>query len=164
MALPPEIKDRLKRSADAKVAMRTSDGDEVIVEGKTGIPFNLFVKLLLKRKIQTLFKDWQDEPIVISSELLTKIASAPEDNAEDRSKIVLTALVIGLCFGMFISAVALVGLSMVGIIIGAKELIVALCVLLAVAVAVYGALQIHSHKIKQQLVEKVEEVADVFAK
>jgi|GEM_PF-391998 hypothetical protein len=164
MPLPPEIKDRLKKSAESKVSLKTSDGDEVIVEGKTGVPFNLFVKLILKRKIQTLFKDWQDEPVVISSELLTKIASAPEDSTEDRSKIIITAMVIGFCIGMFATAVILVGLSFSGIVVGSRELVAAIGVLGLVALAVFAAMKVQTRKAKQGFVEKIEEIAEVFSR
>lgn len=162
--LPPELQDRLKRqSGDVQLSLKTTQGDKAIIEGKTSIPFGSFVKLILKRKVQTL-RDFQDEPIILSSNLLTHLASAPEDSHEDTSKVILTALLIGFCFGMFLTAFTLIFSSLFGIEIGVSELLTGLLVLLAVALAVYASLKISSHKMKQQLIEKVEEIAGLFAK
>ena len=100
----------------------------------------------------------------LSSNLLTHLASAPEDSHEDTSKVILTALMIGFCFGMFLTAFTLIFSAMLGIDIGMSELLTGLLVLLAVALAVYASLKISSHKMKQQLIEKVEEIAGLFAK
>lgn len=164
MALPPEIKERMKKSGDVKVPLKDKGGDQAVIEGKTAVPFGTFVKLILKRKVQTLFKEWQQEPVILSSELLTKIASAPEDTHEDRSKIILTALVIGLCFGLFVTGAVIILFGLVGIEIGQREILTALGVLLFLACAVYGSMQVHAGKVKKGLVEKVEQVADVFSK
>ena len=165
MPLPPEIRERMKRgSGDVKVSLKTPQGEQAVIEGRTGVPFGTFVKLILKRKVQTLFKDWQEEPVIISSELLTKIASAPEDTHEDRSKVILTALVIGLCFGLFAASVTLILLYMAGVELGMGELLSGLVVLLLIAFAVYTATRLHTLKAKQQIIEKVEQVADVFSK
>jgi len=165
MALPPELQERMKRGAgDLQLPLQTPQGGKAIIEGKTAIPFASFVKLVLKRKVQTLFKDFQEEPIILSSSLLTHLASAPDDSHEDKSKVILTAVVIGFCFGMFLTAFALVVFRMMGIEIGASELLTGLGVLLALAIAVFASMKISGHKMKQQLIEKVEEVAGLFAR
>ncbi len=164
MPLPPELQERLKRqTGDVQVTLKSAQGEKAVIEGKTSIPFGSFVKLVLKRKVQTL-RDFQEEPIILSSPLLTHLASAPEDSHEDRSKVILTALVIGFCFGMFLTAFTLVFSSLLGIEIGVGELLTGLVVLLAVALAIYASMKISSHKMKQQLIEKVEEIAGLFAK
>lgn len=164
MPLPPEIRDRLKKSSDVKVNLRPQQSELAVIEGKTTVPFNAFVKLILQKKIQGLVKDAQDEPVILSSDLLTKIASAPGESLEDRSKVLLTACVIGFCGGFFVAAFAIVFLGMMGVEIGQKELIVALTVLLVVALAVYGALQIHTRKIKELFIEKIERIAEMFSR
>jgi len=164
MPLPPEIQDKINRNRDVHMPVKTSEGEKVVIEGKTSIPFGSFVKLILRRKVQKLFKDWQSEPVIIESELLTAIASAPEDPMEDKSKVIMSAVVIGFCFGMFLTGLALSLLNMAGITIGQAELLTGLAVLLAMAVAVHIASRIHTRKAKEQIVEKVEQIADLFAK
>lgn len=164
MPLPPEIKERMRKNSDVKVNLKTPQGEQAIIEGKTSVPFGAFTKLILKKKIQGLLKEWQEEPVIITSDLLTKIASAPGDTTEDRSKVILTALVIGLVGGIFLSAAAIVTLGAMGVAIGTKELLVALGVLLVVAVAVFGATQVHARKVKEKFIERIEHVADVFSK
>lgn len=164
MSLPPEIRDRMKKTGDVKVTLKTSQGEQAVIEGKTVVPFATFVKLILQRKVQGIMKDWQEEPVILSSDLLTKIASAPGDTTEDKSKVIMTAWVIGLCAGFFLAAAAIVFLGMLGVEIGQKELLVALGVLLVIAIAVFGSLQIHTRKMKEQFVEKIEHIADMFSR
>jgi hypothetical protein len=163
--LPPEIQERLRGAAgETQLPLKTPLPEKVVIEGKTGIPFGVFVKLILKRKVQVLFRKWQEEPVILSSELLTSIASAPEDTPEDRSKVTLTALVLGCCLGMFLTATVLVLLASIGIVVGMRELLTGLGVLLFLAIAVYAAMKIQVHRIRQDVVDTVERVADVFSK
>lgn len=165
MSLPPEIQRRLQvQGGDVQVSVKASQGERAVIEGKTNIPFASFVKLVLKRKVQTLFRDFEEEPIILSSTLLTHLASTPEESREDRSALILTALVIGLCLGMFLMATAIVVLETVGFPIGRRELLAGLGVLLAVGLAVFAAMKIQTHRMKQELVTKVEEVARLFSK
>jgi hypothetical protein len=55
-------------------------------------------------------------------------------------------------------------LATVGITVGMSELLTGLIVLLAVAASVYAATKVQVNKRKQEIVEKVERVADVFSK
>lgn len=165
MPLPVDLREKLARkNPDVTVTLKPPQGDRAVIEGKTSISFGAFVRLILQKKVQGILKDWQGEPVIISSDLLTKIASAPGDTAEDKSKVILTALVIGICGGFFIAASGIVILGMMGITIGQKELLVALTVLLVVAAAVFGALQIHTRKIRDQFIEKIERVSDIFSR
>jgi len=164
MPLPPEIRERMKKTGDVKVNIKAPAGEQAIIEGKTAVPFGAFIRLTLQRKVQGLMKEWQSEPVIISSDLLTKIASAPSESLEDRSKVLLTACVIGFCGGFFVAAFAIVVLGMMGVEIGQKELLVALTVLLVVALVVYSALQVHTRKIKEQFIEKIERIADIFSR
>jgi hypothetical protein len=154
----------MKKTGDIKVAVKSEKGDQIVIEGKTAVPFSAFVKLILKRKVQGLFKQWQNEPVIISSDLLTQIASAPGDTVEDRSKIVLTAVVIGFCLGAFVMVAGIFILGILGIEIGQKELLFGLGAFLLVAVAVFAAMRVHVGKMRDELIEKVEQVAEVFGK
>ena len=51
------------------------DTGKAVVEGKTVVPFQALVTLILQRKVQLLFKQWGKEPVIVASELLTSLAS-----------------------------------------------------------------------------------------
>jgi len=154
----------MKKNGDVKVTLKPQMGEQAVIEGKTTVPFSAFVKLILQKKVQGLMKEAQYEPVILSSDLLTKIASAPGESLEDRSKVLLTACVIGFCGGFFLSAAAIVLLGMMGVEIGQKELIVALTVIAIVGVAVYSAMQIQTGKMRDQFVEKIEKIAHIFSR
>ena len=61
-------------------------------------------------------------------------------------------------------AVTIVVLETFGIAVGRRELLAGLGVLLAVGMAVFAAMKIQTHSMKQKLVEKVEEIAGLFSK
>lgn len=164
MPLPPEIRERMQKTGDVKVTLKTSANEQAVIEGKTTVPFSAFVKLILQRKVQGLMKEAQDEPVILSSNLLTKIASAPGDTLEDKSKVILTACVMGLCGGFFLAAAGIVILGMLGITIEQRELLVALGTFLVVALAIYSAMQIQGRKIREQFVEKIERIAEMFSR
>jgi len=163
MPLPAEIKSRMKKGGDVKVTMKDR-GDHAVIEGKTAVPFGSFMKLVQSRKVQPLMKKWQNEPIMLSSDLLTHIASAGGESREDRSKVILTAMVIGLAFGIFITGVVMFFMGILGITVGQRELITVLGVLLVLGLAVYSAMRVQSGNAKQDLIEKVEKISDVFSR
>lgn len=166
MPLPPEIQQRLKSGA-VQLPLREAEnesGGKAIVEGKTSIPFSTFVQLILKKKVMSLFKDWGDEPIIFSSLLLTKIANAPQDRQEDKNKLILTALTIGLCGGICFSAITLLILWSLKVTVGQRELFVLLGTFLLVGVAVVGASRVHAGKHVAKLTEQIERIADSVGK
>lgn len=163
MPLPSEIKERLKKGGDVQVAMK-GRSEHAVIEGKTAVPFGSFMKLIQNRKVQSLMKKWQNESVVLSSDLLTHIASAPGESHEDRSKVILTAMVIGLAFGIFVTGVAIFFMGSLGYTIGQRELIAGMGVLLVLAIAVYSAMRMQSSNMKQDLIEKIEKISDVFSK
>ena len=164
MTLPPEIQDRLKKR-DVQLPLREPDEEEsAIVEGKTSIPFSTFVQLVLKKKVMSLFKEWGDDPIIFSSVLLTKIANCPQDTTEDKNKIILTAMTLGLCLGVAFTMLGILVLWTLGVDIGQKELLVATAALLVVGSAVFASMRIHTSKHIQKLTEHVENVSEMFSK
>lgn len=92
---------------ELEVSFKPETG-KAVIEGKTAVPFQSFVTLILQRKVQTLFKDHGKQPVVIGSELLTRLASAPQDSQENRSRLVLVSLGLGAVGGVAVfSAVQL---------------------------------------------------------
>jgi hypothetical protein len=163
MALPADIKSRMRKGGDVKVSMKERE-EHAVIEGKTAVPFGSFMKLVQSRKVQPLMKRWQNEPVVISSDLLTHIASAGSESQEDRSKIILTAIVLGLAFGIFLATMGLFLLNLFGMSLGQRELITGLGILLILGVAVYSAMRVQGSGFRQDLIEKIEKIANVFGK
>lgn len=121
--------------ADLEVRFRPED-NRAVIEGKTKISFEALVKLILQRKVFTLFKKWGNEPIVVGSELLTSLASAPQDSQENKYNLILTSIAFGVIAGIFGFAVVEVVLHLAGYILGLREylmLLVAMFAVLAIA-------------------------------
>ena len=93
---------------DAK--LKTDQG-RAIVEGKTAVPFKTFVQLVLQRKVIQLFKDWGKDPVIIDSELLTSLASAPGDSQENREQLVMVTLGVGVLAGVFVMSLMQLALA-----------------------------------------------------
>lgn len=95
-------------SEELEVSFKPESG-KAVIEGRTAVPFQSFVTLVLQRKVQTLFKDYAKTSIVVSSDLLTRLASAPQDSRENRGNLVLVSIGLGVVGGVAVfSAVQLV--------------------------------------------------------
>ncbi len=140
-------------------------GGKAIIEDKTSVPFRTFVSLILQRKVQTLFKKCQDEPVIVSSELLTSLASAPDDRHEDRGKLVLVTMGVGVIAGVFLTVAVFVGLMLFDIYPQMKELLIVLAALTFVAVVVVVLQNSQKKKgFKEKLYETMEKVTDLVTK
>lgn len=154
---------RALRSKDLDVDLR-HEGEKVIIEGKTGVPFETFVTLILQRKVFSLLKHWGKMPVVIDSELLTSLASAPQDTHEDRGKLVKVTFGAGILAGIFFTTVGLVILNISGIRLGTKELAIIAggIVLLGLLVSVIGRAPRKSRG--EKLTENMEKLATMLSK
>lgn len=94
---------------------------KAIIEGKTAVPFKTFVTLILQRKVLGLFQKWGSEPVIISTDLLTDIASSAQDETENKNQLVLVTLGTGVLCGVFCYAVIQIFLSSSGVTLGLKE-------------------------------------------
>lgn len=97
---------------DIEVDINAGGSGKAVIEGKTAVPFKSFVTLILQRKVQHLFKTNQNDPVIVGSELLTALASAPGDTRENRGKLVLVTMCFGILVGVLVSAAALLILSL----------------------------------------------------
>lgn len=147
--------------SDVEVDIK-SDGGKAIIEGKTSVPFRTFVSLILQRKVQTLFKKCQDDPIIVGSELLTALASAPDDRQEDRSKLILVTFGMGILAGIFLTVLTIVVLAMFDIRPQDKDLWVVLGIFLVVAAVLIVLLRMQRTQSKQRLYESMEKITDLI--
>ncbi len=148
--------------SDVEVDINSGGNSKAIIEGKTSVPFKTFVTLVLQRKVQTLFKTSQDEPVIIGSELLTKLASAPDDRQEDRSKLVLVCLGAGVLSGIAFSALLLLSLSFFKIQPTQTDLIVIAGVIVGVGVLAIALQNVQKKSgMRQKLYESMEKMTDL---
>jgi hypothetical protein len=145
------------------VKLKTDQGP-ALVEGKTAVPFKTFVMLVLQRKIIPLFKMWGDRAIIVDSELLTSIASAPQDSQENRAHLVLVTLGVGILVGIFASAVTLIILESLGVALGRKELLLVAGGLFAVALLAGILSRMQRGNRSQKIADTMERVASLLSK
>ncbi len=141
-----------------------NEGGKVIVEGKTVVPFRTFVTLILQRKVQALFKQCQEEPVIVSSDLLTRLASAPSDAQEDRAKLVLMSVITGTFVGIFITTALFLALSVFNIEWKAEHLGVVLGAFVIVILLGWTLQRTQGTSMKQKIFETMEKVTDTFSK
>ncbi len=140
-------------------------GGRAVIEDKTSVPFRTFVSLILQRKVQAIFKKCQDEPVIVSSDLLTALASAPDDRQEDRAKLVLVTMGVGVIAGVFLTVLVFVGLMLFDVYPQMKDLLVVLAALAFVAVVVVILQGSQKKKgFKEKLYESMEKVTDLVSK
>lgn len=140
----------------------TSAPGKAVIEGKTSVPFRTFVGLILQRKVQTLFKRWQDEPVIVTSGLLTSLASAPDDRQEDRGKLVLVTFGAGLVGGVFFTIVAFLGMALFDIRPENKDLFLIAASFLIIAVVIAILIRTQRSAGKQRLYDSMEKVKDLI--
>lgn len=107
--------------ADLEVDIK-SDPGKAVIEGKTSVPFRTLVTLIVQRKVGTLFEAWGKDPVIVSSELLTNLASAPQDSQENRAQLVMVTLGVGILAGVFGFSIIQILLLVLGVELGTKEL------------------------------------------
>jgi len=105
---------------DLEVKLKVEQS-KAVIEGKTSVPFQTFVTLVLQRKVFPLFKKWSDEPVILSSELLTNMASAPQDSQENRSRLVSVTLAAGIIIGVLVFATMELLMLFGGVRLGLRE-------------------------------------------
>jgi TRAP-type uncharacterized transport system fused permease subunit len=148
---------------DVEVTLR-SDGSKAVIEGKTTVPFKTFVMLVLQRKVTALFKDWGQEPVVVSSDLLTNLAGAAQDSQENRVHLVLVTLGIGVLMGVFSLAVLELLLLTINIELAMRELAILAGGLVAVALVgwILGRIQLRGGG--QRVLDTMEKAAALLSK
>ena len=151
------------KPSDLEVNIKPGD-TKAVIEGKTSVPFRKFVGLILQRKVTDLFKDWGDDPVIVNSELLTGLASAPQDSQENKSQLILVTLGIGVLVGIFASAITQIILLSFGIAISYKELMIVAGGLVGLAILANILGRIQRKKKANKVVEAMERAAKLLSK
>jgi len=152
-----------EKNVDTEVAISHGNG-KAVIEGKTTVSFQTFVGLILQRKTSDLFKKWGKDPVVVNSELLTGLASAPQESKENRSKLVLVTLGTGILVGIFVSAVAQILLIASGMSLGNKELMLIAGGLIALAGLAVILVKTQRKKKDDKLLEVMEKLSSLLSK
>lgn len=157
------MSDSTPDNGELEVRFKPESG-KAIIEGKTVVPFQAFIALILQRKVTNLLKTWGKAPIIVDSELLTSLASAPQDSQENRSNIILVSIITGVLAGVGGFAVIQAFLLSAQIVLGYKELGT-----VAGSIALLVGLMIMMMKTQkkpkgEKLVETMEKVAGFMAK
>ncbi|MDD3896342.1 MAG: hypothetical protein PHU04_00640 [Candidatus Peribacteraceae bacterium] len=149
---------------DIEVEIKAGDSKAVIA-GKTSVSFKTFVMLVLQRKVTTLFKEWGNDAVIVSSELLTGLASAPQDTQENKSQLVLTTMGTGVLAGIFVLAalqlVLLVGLE---ITLSTRELLIIAGGLLGLAILAAALMKMKRKNKSEKLLETMEKLSGLLSK
>lgn len=152
-----------KRHRDLEVDL-TIEGSKAIIEGKTSVPFKTFVNLILKRKVINLIKDSGDEPVIVSSKMLTDLASAPDDSTENRTQLIMVTLAVGILGGVFIFALAMIGLLSLRITLERFDFIIVAVVLLGLAGLAAAMGKTKKKNRGQKIADTMEHIASIVSK
>lgn len=148
-----------------EIEVDISHGDrKAVIEGKTAVSFKRFVQLILQRKVTGLFKDWGDKPVIVDSELLTGLASAPQDSAEKTGQTVLVALGVGILAGVFFFSVLQLSLITMRYPFGAKELVIIIGSLASLMVITVLLMNMKRTNRSEKVVEQIEKIASFIGK
>lgn len=147
--------------SDLEVQFKPDSG-KAVIEGKTTIPFQSFVTLVLQRKVMTLMKAWGKHAVIIDSELLTSMASAPQESRENVQNLILVTLVTGALggVGVFAAIQALLSFLHVGLTWKEQLLIAGSILMLAVLLGV--AMKLRKLPRGEKLTETMEGIAGLL--
>lgn len=148
---------------DLEVQFRPETG-KAVIEGKTTVPFQAFVMLVLQRKVFKLFKEWGKTPIVVDSEMLTSLASAPQDSIENKSNLVTVSLGVGILAGIVLLAAIQVALSTLEIALTMQHLLILIGVIVGLGVISYFLMQTQKGKKSEKLLETMENLSSFLGK
>jgi len=153
----------MNQTNDLEVELKT-ESSKATITGKTSVPFRTFVGLVLQRKVLQLFKQWGEEPIILSSELLTGLASAPQDSQENRAHLIIVTLGVGTLFGIFALAVAQAILSVARIDLGLREFVMIAGSLAGIALLVMLLARFQRVNRAQKVADSMERVAQFLSR
>lgn len=132
---------------------------KAVIEGKTAVPFQAFITLVLQKKVLQLAKTWGKHPVIVDSELLTSLASAPGDSQENKSNMVLVSLVTGVLLGITAFAVVQIVLLLMNMPLGYKELGIIAGSIAGVILLLMIVMKMRKKPKSEKLVEVMESVA-----
>ncbi len=148
---------------DLEVHFKPEQG-KAVIEGKTAVPFQAFVMLVLQRKVFNLFKQWGKHPVIINSELLTSIASAPQDSIENKSNLVMVSLGVGILAGILLMAAVQVALGTLQITLSTQNLLILIGIILGLGLLAYVLMKTQRVKKGEKLLETMESLSSFLSK
>lgn len=140
------------------------EGSKAIIANKTNVPFSTFVKLVLERKLGNVLKNSGSEPIILGSDLLTELASAPQDSRENQTKFTLVTLGSGVLLGVFLFSLIQIILPILGIALVPKDYAVVVGVLLGLVVLVVALDRAKRRKKADKITETMERLTSLLSK
>lgn len=149
---------------DLEVKFRADAPGKTVIEGKTAVPFQSFVTLILQRKVMPLLKERGREPVVVGSELLTALASAPQDSVENRTHIIIVTFGVGIVAGIFVSAGVELAFINLDVILGPREYLLTMGGIFAVAMLGLALAKIQARRGGERLAETMEKIAGFLGK
>lgn len=153
----------LEHSTDLEVDI-TSESVKTFIKGKTGVPFKTLVKLILQRKVTVLFERWGQDSIVISSELLTDLASAPQDNEDNRQHLMLVTFGCGIFVGLFLFSVVQLILLLGKIQLNLGNLITIIASMLVLAGLGWALMRSRQRQKSTKFYDTIEKIATIIPK
>lgn len=142
----------------------SNGGGKAVIEGKTAVPFSSFVTLVLQRKVLQITKSWGKEPVVVSSELLTHLASAPQDTQENRTHLIFVTLGVGMVAGVLGFSLLQLALILGDVTLGLKEHLLVSGVLLGMGLLGMVLARAQKKPKSEKMVETMEKVAGFLSK
>lgn len=151
------------QSSDLEVQFKPETG-KAVIEGKTAVPFQAFVGLILQRKVTNLLKVWGKHPVIMESELLTSLASAPQEGQENKANLILVSLIGGALAGITGFAALQLLLLLVEIPLGYRELGIIVGSVALLVAFLYLIMKSRTKSKNEKLVETMEQVSAFLSK
>jgi pilus assembly protein TadC len=153
----------MPEQADLEIELKT-ESSKAVITGKTSVPFRTFVGLILQRKVFQLFKQWEKDPVILSSELLTQLASAPQDSQENRTHLIIVTLGVGVLTGIFLFSAILVLLSFFNVFLDQQAFAIIAVGLLSVALLGFALARLQRLTRAQKIADAMERTAQFLSK
>jgi hypothetical protein len=151
------------KEKDLEVQFKPEAG-KAIIEGRTAVPFQAFVMLVLQRKVQTLLKQWGKSGIIVDSELLTNLASAPQDSVENKSNLVMVSLGVGILGGIVLLAAVQVALNTLEVALTTQHLLILIGIIVGLGLMAYVLMKSQRGKKGEKLLETMESLSSFLSK
>lgn len=151
------------QSSDLEVQFKPETG-KAVIEGKTAVPFQAFVGLILQRKVTNLLKVWGKHAVIVESELLTSLASAPQESQENKANLILVSLIGGALAGITGFAAVQLLLLLVEIPLGYRELGIIVGSVALLVGFLYMIMKSRTKSKNEKLVETMEQVSAFLSK
>jgi hypothetical protein len=140
-----------------------SDSGKAVIEGMTAVPFQALIGLALQRKVFPLFKKWGRAPVIVNSELLTSLASAPQESSENRASLILVSMLLGMMLGVGGFALVIVLLGYANVFLTSKDYLIIVGAIGAIAILGFLLMNTPKRKRGEKLVENVEKLSSFLS-